>query len=137
MKEKTIKKDPFPVSKFPELVAAIIQDEQGRILVSQRALDSKVYPGKWQIPGGKVEPGEECLAALKREVKEETDLEITAINDLLIKWFNVSIYQVETAGEPKVMEPSKVNTGWVYLGIAELQKKDLTPALAELLKQFN
>ena len=137
MKDKTIKKDPFLVSKFPELVAAIIQDEQGRILVSQRALDSKVYPGKWQIPGGKVEPGEECLTALKREVKEETDLEIIAINNLLFKWFNVSIYHVETAGEPKVMEPNKVNTKWVYLEIEELRKKDLTPALSELLKQFN
>src|SRR5205809_464988 len=111
MKDRKTKKNPFLVSKFPELVAAIIRDKQGRILVSQRALDSKAFPGKWQIPGGKVEKGEECLAALKREVKEETDLEITAINNLLFKWFNVSIYQVETAGEPKVMEPNKVNTG--------------------------
>ena len=82
MKEKTIKENPFLISNFPELVAAIILDKRGRILVSQRALDSKVFPSKWQIPGGKVEPGEECLTALKREVKEETDLEITAINNL-------------------------------------------------------
>ena len=136
MNQKTFKKNHFLVSSFPELVAAIIQDEWGRILVSQRALDSKAYPGKWQIPGGKVEPGEEGLAALKREVKEETNLEITAINDLLFKWFNVSIYQVVADGELKVMEPSKVNTKWVYLEMEELRKKELTPALAELLKQF-
>lgn len=136
MSEEITKKNPFLISNFPELVAGIIQDQQGRILVSQRALDSKVYPGKWQIPGGKVEPGEAVLTALKREVKEETDLKITAINNLLIKWFNVSIYQVEAVGEPKVMEPSKVNTKWIYLTMAELHQKELTPALAELLKQF-
>ena len=45
-KEKETKKNPFLVSNFPELVAAIILDKQGRILVSQRALDSKVYAGK-------------------------------------------------------------------------------------------
>src|SRR5438477_10804270 len=107
MKEKATKKNPLLVSNFPELVAAIIKDKQGRILVSQRSLNSKAYPGKWQIPGGKVEPGEKFLMALEREVKEETDLEITVINNLLIKWFNVSIYHVEAAGEPKVMEPNK------------------------------
>ena len=104
MKEKATKKNPFLVSNFPELVAAIIQDEQGRILVSQRSLDSKAYPGKWQIPGGKVEPGEELLTALKREVKEETDLEITAINDLLLyaKLFSVFFVVKRTRNINKV-----------------------------------
>ena len=69
----------------PTVVAAIIFDKEGRILVSQRSLNSNLYPGKWQVPGGKVEKGENCLDALKREVKEETDLEIISINNLLIR----------------------------------------------------
>ena len=85
MNQKVTKNPPFLVSNFPELVAAIILDKQGKILVSQRALDSKVFPGKWQIPGGKVEPGEKLLTALKREVKEETNLEITIISNLLMR----------------------------------------------------
>jgi len=43
-------------------------------------------------------------------VKEETNLEIISINNLLIRWFGVAIYQVEVVGEAKVMEPAKVNT---------------------------
>jgi hypothetical protein len=43
-------------------------------------------------------------------VKEETNLEIISINNLLIRWFEVAIYQVKVAGEVKVMEPAKVNT---------------------------
>jgi len=96
--------------EFPKVVAAVISDKKGRILVSQRALNAKLYPGKWQVPGGKVERGENYLEALKREVKEETDLEIVSINNLLIRWFEVAIYQVEVVGEAKAMEPAKVNT---------------------------
>ncbi|CAH1756648.1 11271_t:CDS:2 [Entrophospora sp. SA101] len=59
----------------------------------------------------KLAMGEDCLSALRREVKEETNLEIITINNLLIKWFNVSIYQVEARGEPKVMEPNKWPSG--------------------------
>ena len=95
---------------YPSVVAAIIQDKKGRILVSQRALDATLYPGKWQVPGGKVESGENYLDALKREVKEETDLEIVSINNLLIRRFEVAIYHVEVVGEAKAMEPTKVNT---------------------------
>jgi 8-oxo-dGTP diphosphatase len=71
--------------QFPNVVAAIILDKEGRILVSQRALNSELYPEKWQIPGGKVEKGENHLIALKREVKEETDLEVISIDNLLIR----------------------------------------------------
>jgi len=121
--------------EFPKVVAAVIFDKKGRILVSQRALNAKLYPGKWQVPGGKVESGENYLEALKREVKEETDLEIVSINNLLIRWFEVAIYQVEVVGEAKVMEPAKVNTEWEYMEIEELRKKDTTPTLSELLKR--
>ena len=121
--------------EFPKVVAAVIFDKKGRILVSQRTLNAKLYPGKWQVPGGKVESGENYLEALKREVKEETDLEIVSINNLLIRWFEVAIYQVEVVGEAKVMEPAKVNTEWEYMEIEELRKKDTTPTLSELLKR--
>ena len=121
--------------EVPKVVAAVISDKKGRILVSQRALNAKLYPGKWQVPGGKVESGENYLEALKREVKEETDLEIVSINNLLIRWFEVAIYQVEVVGEAKVMEPAKVNTEWEYMEIEELRKKDTTPTLSELLRK--
>ena len=122
--------------QFPNVVAAIILDKEGRILVSQRALNSELYPGKWQIPGGKVEKGENHLIALKREVKEETDLEVISIDNLLIRWFEVAIYQVKVIGKAKVMEPTKVNTEWEYMKIEEIKKKDTVPTLSKLLKSW-
>lgn len=52
-------------------VAAVIQDEAGRILVTRRSDN-----GRWCLPGGHVDPGESISEACVREVLEETGLEI-------------------------------------------------------------
>lgn len=44
------------------------------ILVAQRRPDAPVLPGYWEVPGGKVEPGEDPLAAARRELAEETGI---------------------------------------------------------------
>ena len=53
--------------------AAIYRD--GRCLVAQRGPGMSM-PGLWEFPGGKVEPGESPQSALKREIREELDLNI-------------------------------------------------------------
>ncbi|MDR3225835.1 MAG: (deoxy)nucleoside triphosphate pyrophosphohydrolase [Clostridiales Family XIII bacterium] len=55
------------------VVGAILL-QSGKILAAQRGYGD--YAGWWEFPGGKVEPGEEPEAALKREIKEELDAEI-------------------------------------------------------------
>src|SRR5688572_2378688 len=101
---------------YPQVVVAIISDKKGRILVSQRSLNNKFAPGKWQNPGGKVEAGESHVEALKREVKEETDMDIESISDLLLNFsdtenkFGIYFYKVEAIGEPKIKEPDKLNS---------------------------
>ncbi|MGG1400295.1 NUDIX domain-containing protein [Bacillus salipaludis] len=48
----------------------------GKVLVVQRARTNKIGHGIWECAGGKIEFGEDLEAALRREVKEETGLEI-------------------------------------------------------------
>ena len=55
-------------------VAAILQDQGGRILVCER-LDTK---GAWQFPQGGVDKGETLEQALKREMREEISLKASA-----------------------------------------------------------
>lgn len=50
----------------------VIEDENGILLVRDRTRSDE----KWDLPGGGIDPNEELLDALKREIKEETDLDI-------------------------------------------------------------
>ena len=52
------------------VVCAVLEDSQGRLLVCQRP-EGKALAGKWEFPGGKVEPDELAPEALRREVFEE------------------------------------------------------------------
>jgi 8-oxo-dGTP diphosphatase len=56
-------------------VTAAIIIHNGKILIAQRAED-KSLAGKWEFPGGKIEPGETPEACLIREIKEELGVEI-------------------------------------------------------------
>src|SRR5262245_47197740 len=55
------------------IVAAVIVKD-GRVLICQRKAEQE-FPFKWEFPGGKVEKGEETTAALRRELKEELDIQ--------------------------------------------------------------
>jgi 8-oxo-dGTP diphosphatase len=58
-------------------VRVLLTDKDGKILILKRSTDSKTNPGKWEIPGGKVDQGESFDHALIREVFEETQLKIS------------------------------------------------------------
>jgi 8-oxo-dGTP diphosphatase len=60
--------------KTINVVAALIRDGD-RVFATARGYGD--YKGWWEFPGGKVEPGESPEDALKREIKEELDSEIS------------------------------------------------------------
>jgi len=64
-----------PDSVIP-CVGAVIKDEQGRLLLIKRGHEPGA--GLWSLPGGRIEPGETDAAALVREMREETGLEVQA-----------------------------------------------------------
>lgn len=62
----------------PRIHAAVglILREDGKVLFGKRPED-KPWPGYWELPGGKVEAGETVSQALRRELKEELDIDVT------------------------------------------------------------
>jgi len=70
-------------------VAACVVDEQGRMVVLVRGAEPG--KGKWDLPGGFVDPGETAEEALRREVREEIGLEVAALR-YLGSWPNVYEY---------------------------------------------
>jgi 8-oxo-dGTP diphosphatase len=64
------------------VVAAVLRDAQGRVLLARRP-EGKADAGLWEFPGGKVEPGETAFEALRRELREELGVSVMAAEPLI------------------------------------------------------
>jgi 8-oxo-dGTP diphosphatase len=103
--------------------AAIVRD--GRVLAARRTFPAEVA-GRWELPGGKVEPGETPEAALVREIAEELGCTIAltgwrpgevGIGDRHV--LTVAVADL-VAGEPRPHEHDEVR----WLGADELGEVD-------------
>ena len=84
-------------------VGAVIEDGEGRVLlVKHKPERGGFWQGKWICPGGELELGEEITAGIRREVKEETNLEIDLVKPL-------------TPFERIVKSPEGINLHVVYI----------------------
>ena len=54
------------------IVNAIVLRKGQRIFALRRSYDATLFPGCWDLPGGKVEKGESLISALARELHQET-----------------------------------------------------------------
>jgi 8-oxo-dGTP pyrophosphatase MutT (NUDIX family) len=64
-------------------VRAVVVDDLGRVFLVKHS-----YVTGWHLPGGGVEPEETALEALARELREEGNIEITAVPKLHAVYFN-------------------------------------------------
>lgn len=119
-----------------EVVAAMIC-AGGEALLCRRP-DGKDQGGKWEFPGGKIEPGETGEQALARECREELNVELDvgeALADVTHAYPGRTVHLILYAariqrGEPRRLEHSEIR--WVP--IPELASYDLCPADARLLE---
>ncbi|CAB3915068.1 Nudix family hydrolase [Achromobacter denitrificans] len=62
--------------KIVDVAAGLILRPDGMLLLGQRP-EGKPWSGWWELPGGKLEPGETVLEALARELQEEIGIRVT------------------------------------------------------------
>ena len=63
-------------------VKVLLRNAEGKYLLIRRNSE-KYGSDKWDIPGGRIDPGSDLLKNLVREVKEETGLEMTSMPKLV------------------------------------------------------
>lgn len=80
--------------RFTVSVAAVITNPAGEVLL----LDHRIRPGSgWGLPGGFLEKGEQPEAGLRREIKEETGLELAEADLLSVRTVGAHIEILFTA----------------------------------------
>jgi 8-oxo-dGTP diphosphatase len=114
--------------------AAIIAG--GRVLAAARA-EPPEMAGKWEFPGGKVEPGEDELAALVRECEEELGVVIEVgarVGEDIVLGHGRAILRVYAArllngAQPQPIEHAELR----WLGADELDSVPWLPADAPIV----
>jgi ADP-ribose pyrophosphatase YjhB (NUDIX family) len=92
----------------PKLVAAVIFEFDGGIVLTQRAIEPGY--GKWTFPGGFVERGERAEAAAEREALEEAGVELEAGEIIGLYSYEDQVLVIVvfsgrvTGGEPKPLD---------------------------------
>lgn len=97
----------------------LILNDKNEVLLVRRSKSSKTDAGMWSRPGGGVEFGETFEEAVKREMKEEVNLDIEVVryldytNDLKFEngvkkhWITLGFLGRVVSGEVKNLEPDK------------------------------
>jgi len=83
MKGKTLQKGVY----YPIVFGIIFDAKRKKILIGKRKDQKDIKGLTWAFPGGRPEYGEELEDAIKREIKEETNLDIESIGVVFAKTY--------------------------------------------------
>ncbi|HEY7444074.1 MAG TPA: (deoxy)nucleoside triphosphate pyrophosphohydrolase [Vicinamibacterales bacterium] len=127
---------------FPKptlIVVAAVVERDGAYLVARR--QSGVHlEGYWEFPGGKCQPGESEVDSLRREIREELDVDIQGADKLLTtvheyddRTVELHFYRCALEGTPRPMLGQELR--WVTRD--RLRELQFPPADAQLIEQLS
>ena len=112
---KIVKNDSTEVAKI------VLIDQKQRALFLKRSNYVKKYAGEWDLPGGHLKEDENIIQGLKRETKEETQLEIRE-PIFLMKLDNLNFFYEKHSSQP--VKISHEHTDYKFFSIKELDKSE-------------
>ncbi len=110
-------------------IGVLIKNVDGHILLGLRK--GSHGEGEWSFPGGHLEFGETIFETAKREVREETGLNVEKLQLISVAdemryiktdnkhYLNIGILAEYMGGDPQVMEPEKCEE-WRWFPIDDL-----------------
>jgi len=129
--------------KKPGVGFGVMMLKDGKVLLGKRHEDptKTVFKetGTWTMPGGKLDYQEDLYEGAKREVKEETDIELKNCKVICINndmnehahFITIGLLAVHEKGDfegwAKVMEPDEI-VEWKWFGTNELPEKIYFPS---------
>lgn len=123
-----------------QLVVGAVVQHDGKVLLLQRP-EHDFMGGIWELPSGKVEPGESLDQALIREVKEETGLSVTALRTYLGSFDYQSgsgkkSRQFNFAVDVDSSEPVKLQEHDAYTWTSLTEEAPVTDAIRDVLAAY-
>ncbi len=103
-------------AKFTVSAAAIITNDQGEVLLLNHVIRPK---SGWGLPGGFIEHGEQPDEGIRREIKEETGIEMNDLQMFRVRTIGMHIeilFKASASGAPKVMSREIKELGWFASG---------------------
>lgn len=122
-------------------VGIIIQSEDEKsILLAKRSMNEEDEQGKWENIGGKLEENETFEEAVIREAKEELDINVSELEEVLEyggenEKNHIKVFKVKFTGEPKLLETDMCDE-IKWFKITELNNLDLAKYTKEDFKRL-